>query len=415
MFNILIIDDIAEKIYEIKEVIEELNLEIEIDYEMEMKKGCSRLKEKYYDLLILDVHLPSMEQKGTISTTGGVQLLRLITELDTLYKPGQIIGITAHSENYEDVKKEFNEQLWPLIKYDKASIDWKESIIGKIIYAYDAKVQYMKTNNIQKDNLKIDCAIITAVQNEWDQLFRCGIVWKEYVKSDDPTQYFYSEYEKDGEVINILIAKQSQMGMSAASMLTTKIINTFSPKLICMVGIAGGRKGEVELGDIIVAEESWDYGSGKIKTAEQGGICFSSEMHQLTISAASKEILNKDYSDILYKIRRDWNSGNGKKISTDIKVHVGAMASGAAVVQDEGMVTNYILPQHRKLLGIDMETYGVYYAAKNTTKKSVEAISVKAVSDFADPHKNDDYQHYAAYISTRFVLTNIHALLKSNC
>ena len=54
MFNILIIDDIAEKIYEIKEVIEELNLEIEIDYEMEMKKGCSRLKEKYYDLLILD-------------------------------------------------------------------------------------------------------------------------------------------------------------------------------------------------------------------------------------------------------------------------------------------------------------------------------------------------------------------------
>lgn len=414
MFKILIIDDIAEKIYEIKEAIDELELDIEIDYEMEVKKACSLLEQKYYDLLILDVHLPSMEQKGTISATGGVQLLKLITDLEILNKPGQIIGITAHDENYQEVKKEFNKQLWHLIKYDRASIDWKECIVGKILYAYDAKVQFMKINHIHEEHMKIDCAIITAVQNEWNQLFNCGIEWKEYAKSDDPTQYFYSEYESKGDVINILIAKQSQMGMAAASMLTTKIINTFSPKLVCMVGIAGGRKGEVELGDIIVANESWDYGSGKIKTEEQGEISFSSEMHQLSISATSKEILSKDYSDFLYKIRKDWNSSNGKEINRDIKVHVGALASGAAVVQDERLVTNYILPQHRKLLGLDMETYGVYYAAKNTTKKSVEAISIKAVSDFADPHKNDDYQHYAAYISTQFLLANIHDLLKNN-
>lgn len=38
MFNILIIDDNVEKIYEIEMAIKELELEIEIDYVMEVKK-----------------------------------------------------------------------------------------------------------------------------------------------------------------------------------------------------------------------------------------------------------------------------------------------------------------------------------------------------------------------------------------
>ena len=37
MFNILIIDDNVEKIYEIEMAIKELELEIEIDYVMEVK------------------------------------------------------------------------------------------------------------------------------------------------------------------------------------------------------------------------------------------------------------------------------------------------------------------------------------------------------------------------------------------
>lgn len=415
MFNILIIDDNVEKIYEIEMAIKELELEIEIDYVMEVKKACGLLEKKYYDFIILDVQLPSMEQKGAISKTGGIEILDLITDLDSINKPGHIIGITAHNENYEEIKKKFDKKLWHLIKYDKLSIDWKTSIIGKIIYAYEAKERFLEYNKISEKRIQVDCAILTAVPNEWNQLLKCGLDWKEYTELNDPTQYFYSDFEKNGEILHVMIAKQSQMGMAAASMLTTKIINKFSPNLICMVGIAAGRKGEVELGDIIVANESWDYGSGKIEPEEgTKGIMFSPEMHQLSISAACRELLSRDYTDILYQIRKKWNARNGMEVARDIKIHVGALASGASVVQDEGLVKNYILPQNRKLLGLDMETYGVYYAAQNASTKKVEAISVKAVSDFADPHKNNDYQHYGSFISTQFVLANMHALLRNN-
>ena len=146
MFNILIIDDNVEKIYEIEMAIKELELEIEIDYVMEVKKACGLLEKKYYDFIILDVQLPSMEQKGAISKTGGIEILDLITDLDSINKPGHIIGITAHNENYEEIKKEFDKKLWHLIKYDKLSIDWKTSIIGKIIYAYEAKERFLEYN-----------------------------------------------------------------------------------------------------------------------------------------------------------------------------------------------------------------------------------------------------------------------------
>lgn len=101
------------------------------------------------------------------------------------------------------------------------------------------------------------------------------------------------------------------------------------------------------------------------------------------------------------------------KVLRDIKIHIGAMALGASVVQDVGLATNYILPQNRKLLDLDMETHGVYYVTQNAPTKIVEAISVKVVSDFADSHKNDDYQHYGSFIRAQFVLKNTHALLKT--
>ena len=46
MFNILVIDDNVEKIYEIEMAIKELELEIEIDYVMEVKKACGLLEKK---------------------------------------------------------------------------------------------------------------------------------------------------------------------------------------------------------------------------------------------------------------------------------------------------------------------------------------------------------------------------------
>lgn len=53
------------------------------------------------------------------------------------------------------------------------------------------------------------------------------------------------------------------MGMPAAASLAMKMIMTFRPAFVGMVGVAAGVKGRTNFGDVIAADPTWDYGSGK--------------------------------------------------------------------------------------------------------------------------------------------------------
>lgn len=81
-------------------------------------------------------------------------------------------------------------------------------------------------------------------------------------------------------------------------------------------------------------------------------------------------------------------------------MHVGPIASGAAVLAD-GLTAVNIRGQHRELLGIEMETYGVYVAAEEAPSPRPSYFSLKSVVDFADGKKNDKYQRYASYTSAK--------------
>lgn len=99
--------------------------------------------------------------------------------------------------------------------------------------------------------------------------------------------------------------------------------------------------------------------------------------------------------ELLASIRRDWP---GDKPDTNLSIHIGPFASGAAVLADQSTL-NLIINQQRKLLGIDMETYGIFTAAAEAPEPRPRAFSVKSVVDFADGQKDDRYQRYAAFTS----------------
>lgn len=52
-------------------------------------------------------------------------------------------------------------------------------------------------------------------------------------------------------------------------------------------------------------------------------------------------------------------------------VRIGAITTWAAVIADESIIHSIIEPQYRKVMGIDMETYGVYFACKNSEKYKI--------------------------------------------
>ncbi len=86
-----------------------------------------------------------------------------------------------------------------------------------------------------------------------------------------------------------------------------------------------------------------------------------------------------------------------------MRIHYGPMACGPLVVKDSKYMTKLRSHEH-SLLAVDMESYGVALAASmcSTPARTVHAVIVKGVVDFADGAKNDDWHDYAAYASAAY-------------
>lgn len=61
----------------------------------------------------------------------------------------------------------------------------------------------------------------------------------------------------------VYAASASRVGMPSASIISLKLISAFKPKYLAMTGITAGVPGKTRLGDVIAADPSWDWGSGK--------------------------------------------------------------------------------------------------------------------------------------------------------
>jgi nucleoside phosphorylase len=163
-----------------------------------------------------------------------------------------------------------------------------------------------------------------------------------------------------------------------------------------MTGIAAGIPDKVRFGDVIVADPSWDWGSGKW-TLKDGELLFSADHHQLHFTPEIRRKFNLMALDkpALSRIKESWPAD---KPSHDLTIRVGPLGSGAAVLAD-GSLVEMIKHHQRKVLGVDMETYGVFAAAEEGPTPRPEAFSMKSVVDFADATKDDKFQRYAAFTS----------------
>jgi nucleoside phosphorylase len=87
-------------------------------------------------------------------------------------------------------------------------------------------------------------------------------------------------------------------------------------------------------------------------------------------------------------IRNGWQ---GKQPDTVLRMHIGPFASGSAVLADK-RVTSLIKAQQRKILGVDMEAYGILAAASEAPLPQPSPLVLKSVVDFGDRKKADSHQ-----------------------
>jgi WD40 repeat protein/nucleoside phosphorylase len=83
------------------------------------------------------------------------------------------------------------------------------------------------------------------------------------------------------------------------------------------------------------------------------------------------------------------------------RVHVAPIATGSAVREEPGLFDR--LSRHvRKVLGAEMEARAIGFVAEQLGRR--RAIIVKAVSDYAEPDKDDAYRSFACHASAAFLL-----------
>lgn len=225
--------------------------------------------------------------------------------------------------------------------------------------------------------------------------------WKSFkIDGDDQLYYEATNFSKG----RLIAAKQDEMGMTASATLTMKLIEQFRPKYIIMPGIAAGALEESNesqmYGDVILADLVWNYSNGKYVSKDKAQIVFG-EIGFLP-RPTSVEI-NKDLLPYFEKAV--------KSPHNETHVLVGAMASGSTVVANRMVLEKQIKTQFYSTKGLEMEAYGVAYAASHSTEPKPKAIIAKSVCDFADSRKADLYQKFAAYTSCEFVKLMIDEIL----
>ncbi|MBR0413706.1 MAG: hypothetical protein IJI67_01380 [Clostridia bacterium] len=248
-------------------------------------------------------------------------------------------------------------------------------------------------------------AIIYVTDTEEQAVLRM-FEWQDLSVAGDAQAYKEAFIEKNGKKLRVICARQDEMGMTASATLTMKMLYHFVPEYVIMPGIAAGT-GQIkdtdkqQYGDVVLANSVWNFSNGKFVSPHQADIVFGEiGFHPRPTSVE----VSGDYLDtIMDFVHSDKN---------EFYVHCGPLASGTAVVANQSILKKQVISGFQDTEGVEMEGYGVAYAAAHAVEPQPHMIIAKSVCDFADERKDDRFQKFAAYTSCGFVKALLEEVLE---
>jgi nucleoside phosphorylase len=161
---------------------------------------------------------------------------------------------------------------------------------------------------------------------------------------------------------------------------TQAAIAHLRPRFVISVGIAFGmKKGNQNIGDILISKQMASYEPQKIKPDDT--------------------FARGDTVTVLPPILTKVRDAENYWLKTP-KLHIGLIISGEKLVNSPDYLAA-LQGQYPEAIGGEMEGAGVYAAA---SASSTPWIVIKAICDWGDGDKNDDHQSRAAKNATDFVV-----------
>lgn len=393
MIKLLVADDNPRRHQKLREALGSISdaVPFELDVVTSANEARQRLERIHYDLMIIDIILP-LRPEDEPNEQHSLDLLTELTEYETHRKPNLIVGLTADPELAGRVAPRFDAHLWTVIRYADDNDAWVTQVLNCVRYIHDASARP------RAPDFQCDLAIVCALPDpEFRAVLDLPWQWSAPRPLDDVTFVRDGVFEAGGRRRSVMVTCAPRMGMVASALLAGRLIQTARPRILAMVGICAGIRGKTNLGDVLLADPSWDWQSGKRARADEGSL-FAIAPHMLDVDATVRARFEQMRSQraLFSAISDAWP----RPAPAQLKLVIGPVASGSAVIADSTLVPE-IQFQHREVCGVEMEGYGVYAAAAACPGPKPLVFSLKSVCDFADELKDDAHQAYAAYTSAQ--------------
>ncbi|MDF1717831.1 MAG: hypothetical protein P1U75_14340 [Antarcticimicrobium sp.] len=380
--QLLIIEDDEKKFAALKEIAASLlgGGSLEVVRASTMRAATREVYQTKYDLIIVDLMLPVREGEQEIDVSS--EILEVLAN-SQLNKNTRAIAITGFLDLLDGRSRAFNELNIPIVYYSHNEDSWSSALSRKLCEIQNASV--------------FDFVIVCALEKEREafQYTSAMIGEKRLIRGLD-----CSEISIGGR--KGMIVKPPRVGVVDSSITTTRVIESFKPRIVCMSGICAGIPGEVEIGDIVIAENCFEYQVGKWT---KNGFAF--ELYQVPIPETVRALLSHRLltSEVNGSIRSNLGFPELSGRSVKFVTH----ASGSAVVADKTK-RDEIKAQHRKLASVEMEIFSVYRAASISIHEPL-FFAAKGVVDDAGVSKDDKYHIYGAVTSARVIVEGLEVLL----
>lgn len=248
--------------------------------------------------------------------------------------------------------------------------------------------EILKTRSTKYNSSKpVDAVLQIAVPDEKRRVYQFLGLSEENDKYLKPYGLSYQEtaYQK----MHIIVVSQIFMGMAEAARTTTAAILAFHPKLVMMAGICAGKEGETKLGDLIIANDVFDYSSGKLF---QDALEHRPPHRPITGGLATfvnNTLVN--HSEMIFaKINEKFQG----EPPPGCKIRFTSMGSGPWVVDTPQIFTDIRSHIVGNCVALDMEAYAVAMAAD---QMNVPWIIAKSVQDYANGEKSKTEGKSRAY------------------
>lgn len=246
------------------------------------------------------------------------------------------------------------------------------------------KYQHMDDTLLQK----IDIGVITIVDEEAAAVregFGMNIAESIVVNDHYYDIGFFAVNGKNYKIVHHQCVRQGNTSMSIAAL---DVFKYFNPDRMVLLGIAGGIQDDINIGDVVIAEDVFYYDSRKEK---EGGVVDRRLRSYVNSTRMNSQIVR--YRSITSQLKEDDMFSYTKKFA----LHVAPIGTGGAVISDSlSIIKQWLLSVHSKTSAVETEAAGFSEAIQDSLNGKVDYLIIRGISDKADVAKDDKYRRIAS-------------------